>query len=152
MEARQKEKIEKMLSLAFNNTSRDEATIAFSRAVALAQQSGTTLQTFRQGGSDKEDELRNDYNGLVERYNDLLRRALKVQDERNNLREKFQNSDEINDRLLAEVNRLRVAEIQYDYKTAIAEKMASRTSMRLLVAGFMVGAFFGAAAIGALLH
>ena len=143
MDARQKEKIEKMLSLAFNNTSRDEATTAFSRAVALAHQSGTTLQSFRQGGSDKESELVDDYNRLVEKYNDLLRRALNVQDDRDRMREMLRRLDEHNDRLIARNRTLEVAAAQNEDRVDRVTRNAARIQMRVIWLSLFVGAWIG---------
>lgn len=143
MDARQKEKIEKMLSLAFNNTSRDEATTAFSRAVALAHQSGTTLQSFRQGGSDKESELVDDYNRLVEKYNDLLRRALNVQDDRDRMREMLRRLDEHNDRLIARNRTLEVAAAQNEDRVDRVTRNAARIQMRVIWLSLFVGTWIG---------
>lgn len=143
MDARQKEKIEKMLSLAFNNTSRDEATTAFSRAVALAHQSGTTLQSFRQGGSDKESELVDDYNRLVEKYNDLLRRALNVQDDRDRMRDMLRRLDEHNDRLIARNRKLEVAAAQNEDRVDRVARNAARIQMRVIWLSLFVGAWIG---------
>lgn len=143
MDARQKEKIEKMLSLTFNNTSRDEATTAFSRAVALAHQSGTTLQSFRQGGSDKESELVDDYNRLVEKYNDLLRRALNVQDDRDRMREMLHRLNEHNDRLLARNRTLEVEAAQNEDRVDRVARNAARIQMRGIWLSLFVGAWIG---------
>lgn len=143
MDARQKEKIEKMLSLAFNNTSRDEATTAFSRAVALAHQSGTTLQSFRQGGSDKESKLVDDYNRLVEKYNDLLRRALNVQDDRDRMREMLRRLDEHNDRLIARNRTLEVEAAQNEDRVDREARNAARIQMRVIWLSLFVGIWIG---------
>lgn len=143
MDTRQKEKIEKMLSLAFNNTSRDEATTAFSRAVALAHQSGTTLQEFRQGGSDKESELVTDYNVLVVKYNDLLRRALNVQEERDRLRDLSRRLDSQNDRLLARNRTLEVTAVQHENRVDRVARNAARVQMRVIWCSLFVGTWIG---------
>lgn len=141
MEARQKEKIEKMLSLAFNNTSRAEATTAFNRALALAQQSGTTLAQFREStGSGASVE---EYNALVGRFNDLLRKALNVQEERDRYRALYRRIDEHNDRLIARNHRLEIDALHHENRVDAVAKNAARIQMRVIFASLFVGGWIG---------
>lgn len=85
-------KIEQCLSLAFNNSSKAEATTAFGQAFAWAQREGVNLADFRGKGTERviyqdrgcsperEQELVDKYNAVLARAKDMVRQLAEAQD------------------------------------------------------------------------
>ena len=84
-----------------------------------------------------------DYNRLVEKYNDLLRRALNIQDDRDRMRDMLRRLDEHNDRLIARNRTLEVEAVKNEDRFARVERNAARIKMRAIWLSLFVGTWIG---------
>ncbi|HCI6749269.1 TPA: hypothetical protein NPP60_004938 [Klebsiella variicola subsp. variicola] len=145
-------KIEKLLSKAFNNSSKEEATSAFGMAYSYAEKAGERLADFRgdvrvvyeekivyqNGGIDAARERE-----LVQKYNDVLARAKTLRDQNEQLAMQARMANNVKE--LAEKTAIAQAiEIENLRKqSSNKEEKYKNRLMGIGLAGILVGVFIG---------